>query len=239
MKKSNRRSHSLQYIAESGVRPDEESVMASAVVSGNDCVFKVHGHDYDMNPLTHEYGDRETVYGLTTDGGRIYVNFCDRTTVICADPTNVCVLTPDFKYVPRGGNGTAVGMTVGPLEVQGYGVDGLTATYTTTEKCNATDFYTTKVHVVCRARHHPLVISVTGTTDSCLMEMIVGSKYGCKEDPGPCSDSSSSSSSAPQSQSQSHSSQKSHSSHGLSSSSTMVSASLVSVVLVILAVLLL
>jgi len=203
-------------------------LVACAYASLDDCTFNIPAlnHTYDLNSLSHIPGDREVLYHRNSDGNVLYVNFCNRTTVICPGNTsNVCLLTPDYKYVVRGSLET---YDLGDLEDKTYGDDGFTASFVSGEQCksaNVTGYYHTKVNVYCAAVPAPQVIDFVGDENSCELVMYVKSRAACKVNPP----SSSSSAVPPTPASSSHK----HS----SSSASMASYSLVSLAVLIVVLL--
>jgi len=165
-------------------------LVAGAFADGN-CQFTVDSHTYDFSALSHVPGDREILYHTTTDGGMLYVNLCNQTTVICpGDNTNVCLLTPEYNYTVRGDLDT---VTVGRLEDTKYGENGVTASISSDEMCSDSKTYSTKVHLYCNGKTVPTVLEVAGTEKDCEMVMYVRTKFAC-EFPVPSSSSSSSTS---------------------------------------------
>ena len=100
--------------------------------AGDECNITVDSVVYDLSTLSHIAGDREILYYRLEDGGMIYVNFCEHTTVVCPDTTSACVLTPDYQYVDHGDTNTAQGT---PLECKDCGSEGITVTFTSQTQC--------------------------------------------------------------------------------------------------------
>jgi len=147
------------------------ALCAVCTLASSSCKFKVNKNDYDLSSLSHIRGDREILYKRLPDGSVLYVNFCEATTVICPNTSSVCLLTPDYKYAPRG---EVLSLTVGGLDCEDCGDDGLTATFVTS------DFgYKTRVHLVCADNNEPVITSAQGSSFGKELEMIVKTKVAC------------------------------------------------------------
>jgi len=141
-----------------------------------ECKKAVGNKFYDLTKFSHIPGDRENIYHHTEDGGMLYVNFCNRTTVICKNTSSVCMLTPEYQYVSRG---DVESLDLTALSCKDCGKDGVTAVFKTS-KTNSSDVYTTKVHLVCKSdAESPVVDSVTGSESKDTLEMVVKTKYAC------------------------------------------------------------